>query len=129
MNNQIVFVVMALIGTLLPDIDIAFSTLGRYRVFRLLQAFVRHRGVIHSFSFAVLLSLIIAVFWPAASLGFFLGYGLHLFSDSFTKDGIQPFWPYKKRSLGFITTGGKIETTVLVIFIIVDLLLIVFRVI
>ncbi len=125
-NSKIVFVVMVIAATFLPDIDCAASTLGQHKIFRFLQFFVKHRGMIHSFSMAFLISLILAVVWPVASLGFFLGYGIHLFGDSFTKEGIQPFWPYSKKSYGFITTGGRMEITVFVIFIIVDLLSLIF---
>jgi membrane-bound metal-dependent hydrolase YbcI (DUF457 family) len=46
--------------------------------------------------------------FPVIALGFFLGYGLHLFADSFTKEGITPFYPFSRmKSSGGITTGGK----------------------
>jgi len=124
-NNKIIFVFVALIATMLPDIDTGFSTLGKMKGFRFLQFFVRHRGFIHSFTFAILVSLIFAFFWPVGSLGFFLGFGIHLFVDSFTKDGIQPFWPYKKTSSWHLKTGSLVETTVFVFFILVDVALLI----
>jgi len=124
-NNKIIFIFVALIATMLPDIDTGFSTIGKMQGFRFLQFFVRHRGFIHSFTFCIIVSIILAIFWPVASLGFFLGYGLHLFIDSFTKDGIQPFWPYKKTSSWHFKTGSLVETTLFVFFILLDIFLLI----
>ena len=120
-NNKIIFIFIALIATMLPDIDTGFSTLGKMKGFRFLQFFVRHRGFIHSFTFAILISLILAIFWPVASLGFFLGYGLHLFIDGFTIEGIQPFWPYSKKSFWRLKTGSLFETTLFISFVFIDI--------
>jgi len=88
-----------------------------------LQLLTKHRGMIHSFSFAILISIILAVFLPILSLGFFLGYSVHLICDSFTRDGIQPFWPLKARSSGFITSGGRIEETLFFSLVLLDIFL------
>lgn len=124
-NHDFVFVVSALITTFIPDIDSRYSKLGRRKLARILQFFVKHRGVIHSFSFLFLITLIIAIFFPVLAVGFFLGYGLHLFADSFTIQGIKPFWPLKKDSMGSLRTGGKIEKIILWVFVIADVLIIV----
>jgi len=94
-------------------------------IFRPLQFFVKHRGVIHSFTTGIVLSVLLAFFWPVASLGFFIGYSVHLICDSFTKEGIQPFWPLRARSKGFIATGGRIEDSLFVFLVLVDAVLIV----
>ena len=57
--------------------------------------------------------------------GFFMGYSVHLIADSFTKSGIQPFWPLKTRSKGPISTGGKIEDSIFVFLVLVDAMLII----
>ena len=124
-SAKIIFIFITLIATMLPDIDTGFSTIGKFRGFRFLQFFVRHRGIIHSFSFAIAVSIILAIFWPMASLGFFLGYGIHLLVDSFTIDGIQPFWPYKKTSSWRLKTGSLIETTLFITFILIDIALLI----
>ncbi len=121
-NNKVVFVVMVLIATMLPDADTGFSTIGKNLLTKPLQFFVKHRGVVHSFTLAVILSLLIAMFFPVASFGFFMGYSVHLVCDSFTKDGIQPFWPFKARSQGFIRSGGKIEETLFLSLILIDVI-------
>jgi len=123
-NNQLVFVGMVLLATVLPDLDSSFSSWGRHLIFRPLQFFVKHRGIIHSFTTGVIASVAIAFFWPVASLGFFVGYSVHLICDSFTKEGIQPFWPLKAKSKGFIVTGGRIEESIFIFLILVNVLLV-----
>lgn len=124
-NDKLIFIGLVLVATILPDLDSGFSSWGRHLVFRPLQFFVKHRGIIHSFTIGVILSILLAIFWPVASLGFFIGYSVHLICDSFTKEGIQPFWPLKARSKGFIATGGRIEDSIFVFLILVDAILIV----
>ena len=120
---QYTFVAVALIATFLPDIDTAYSKLGKEKIFRPLQVFVKHRGFIHSFSFLFLIVLAFVLFWPVGALGFFIGYSLHLFLDAFTVDGIKPFYPWGKTSSGKIRTGGKIEIVLFLIFVLIDLFL------
>lgn len=120
---QYTFVIVALVATFIPDIDTAYSKLGKEKIFRPLQFFVRHRGFIHSFSFLFLVVLAFVLFWPVGALPFFLGYGLHLFLDSFSIEGIRPFYPYSKTSSGKIRTGGRVEIGLFLIFILIDLLL------
>ncbi|MBT4135398.1 metal-dependent hydrolase [archaeon] len=122
-ENQFLFILMVLVATIIPDLDSGFSSYGRHMIFRPLQFFVKHRGIIHSFSAAVLLSVLLAVFYPILSFGFFIGYSVHLICDSFTREGIQPFWPLKVRSSGFIRTGGKIEESLFFSLIFVDIIM------
>lgn len=116
------FIFITLIAALLPDIDTGYSTIGKMKGFWLLQFFVRHRGVLHSLTFCILISLIIALFLPVLSLGFFLGYSIHLFVDSFTKEGIMPFWPYRGISSWHFKTGSLTETTFFIILLVLDLI-------
>jgi membrane-bound metal-dependent hydrolase YbcI (DUF457 family) len=120
-TGKTVFLLIIFAATIIPDIDTGFSTAGKNIAFRPLQFFVKHRGLFHSFTFAIIASLILAYFWPLASLAFFLGYGFHLFLDSFTQEGIMPFWPWRKVSSGIFRTGGKIETSLFVMLLILDL--------
>jgi inner membrane protein len=122
-DGKLIFVIVALIATFLPDIDSRFSTIGRKRIARILQIFTKHRGMIHSFTFLISITFLFVIFYPVLALGFFLGYSLHLLADSFTKDGIKPFYPLKKKISGRISTGGKKEIIILVFFIIFDLVL------
>jgi membrane-bound metal-dependent hydrolase YbcI (DUF457 family) len=123
-EHKIVFIVVALFATLLPDIDSRYSIMGRKGLNRILQFFTKHRGITHSFVFLIFVTLIFVFILPEIALGFFLGYGLHLFADSFTKNGITPFAPFsKKKSGGFITSGKKFEKFVFIIFLVLDAIL------
>jgi inner membrane protein len=122
MPNKLVFVPVALIAAILPDIDNANSKIGSHRVMRLLQFFVRHRGVIHSFTLCILISVLFAFFIPMLAFPFFLGYSLHLLADSFTIEGIQPFWPWSRSVNGMIHTGAYTEKAIFFVFIGLDVL-------
>ena len=124
-NNQWIFIAMVLIATVLPDLDTGFSSWGSHWIFRPLQFFVKHRGVVHSLTTATLLSILLAVLWPIVSLGFFVGYSVHIVLDSFTREGVQPFWPLKTKSYGFISSGGRVEDSIFVFLILVDVALII----
>lgn len=120
-SDKFLFIGAILVATIIPDLDSGFSSWGRHLIFRPLQFFVKHRGIIHSFTTAVVLSVIIAIWWPVISFGFFLGYCVHLLVDSFTVDGVQPFWPFHWRSTGFIHSGGRIEETLFFTMIFVNI--------
>lgn len=127
-ENKFVFVSIALIATFIPDIDSRFSKLGQRKIFRPLQFFVHHRGIFHSFIFLIVITGFFALFLPVIAFGFFLGYGVHLLVDSFNIDGITPFYPFKKKSSGKIRTGGRVETSIFVFFVLANLFLLVFRI-
>jgi len=122
-NNKLIFLPVVLICALLPDIDSPHSQYGNQWFLRPLQFVSKHRGVLHSLSFCILFSLVLAFIFPILVLPFFLGYSSHLASDSFTQEGITPFWPWKKSSEGIVRTGGKIEKGVFLVFLILDVLL------
>jgi membrane-bound metal-dependent hydrolase YbcI (DUF457 family) len=117
MPNKLVFVPVALVAAILPDIDNANSKMGSHRVMRLLQFFVKHRGVIHSFTLCILISVLFAFFIPMLAFPFFLGYSLHLLADSFTIEGIQPFWPWSRTVNGMMRTGAYAEKAIFFVFI------------
>jgi membrane-bound metal-dependent hydrolase YbcI (DUF457 family) len=122
-EHRLIFVIVALISTFIPDIDSRYSIVGRKRINRILQFFTKHRGITHSFVFLIAITLILLYILPVVALGFFVGYGLHLFADSFTLNGITPFHPFSKmKSEGFIRTGRKFEKFIFIGFIILDLI-------
>ena len=122
-ENKIIFVAMVLIATALPDIDSKHSALGRPIVNRPMQFFVKHRGFIHSLTIGVLISVLIAVFFPVAALGFFVGWSVHILGDSFTKEGVRAFWPLQITSRGFITTGSAFEKGLFFMLVVVNIIL------
>lgn len=125
-NNPLVFMTVLLIATMLPDVDSAFSTLGKGKQWRILQFFVEHRGPIHSLTLSIIISIILSFFLPTIAFAFFLGYSTHLFVDSFTKEGITPFWPQNKKSKGPLKTGGVLESSIFLAFLLIDVFLAIF---
>ena len=119
-NDKLVFIFVALIATQIPDIDSRYSKLGHRKIARILQWFTQHRGMIHSFTFLLSLTIILILILPILGLGFFLGYGIHLLADSFTVDGIRPFYPSRKKISGKVRTGGRLEIIILFLFVILD---------
>jgi len=122
-DYPLIFSIVALVASVLPDIDSFHSRVGNNIIAKPLQFMTKHRGIIHSLTMAVLISLIISFFSPLIALPFFLGYAIHVFTDSFTVDGIVPFWPYKGESKGFLKTGKYSEMALFVVFIVLDLVL------
>ena len=122
------FLFVTLIISLLPDIDASHSYMGHKWYFRPLQFFVKHRGLFHSFIFLAFITLMLVLFLPIVSLPFFLGYSSHLMLDSFTIEGIYPFYPFKKRIFGSIKTGGKNEIILLIIITLISVAMIITKV-
>jgi inner membrane protein len=127
-ENKIVFVSVAFLASLLPDIDFKFSKIGKHKIFRLLQLFTEHRGIFHSFIFLILITGILFLFLPSVALAFSLGYGLHLFADVFTIEGLKIFHPFGRKIKGIIKTGGKVEFLIFIGFIFLDILVLSFKI-
>lgn len=123
-TEPIIFVPIVLISSLFPDIDSGASYLGQKIIFKPVQMVSDHRGIFHSYTMAVFLSIVLAYFFPVFALPFFIGYSFHLFADSFTTQGIRPFWPLKSVSTGSVSTGGKVEKAIFYTFILIDLVLV-----
>ena len=126
-ENKVVFILVALIATLIPDIDTKKSKIGKYKIFRGLQFFFSHRGPIHSFTFLILICFLLSLWNFVIAVAFFIGYGLHLFADSFTKMGIYGFWPLKRRFYWKIKTGGNIENFIFSVFLVADVFILVYK--
>ncbi|MEK6840508.1 MAG: metal-dependent hydrolase [Nanoarchaeota archaeon] len=122
-DKPLIFIPVVLISSFFPDIDSRFSHIGKKAIFRPVQWTASHRGIIHSYTLCILLSFLIALVYPVLALPFFLGYVSHLFADSFTSQGIRPFWPLKAVSRGAVTTGGKTDMVIFYTFVIIDLVL------
>ena len=124
----ILFLVVILLATYIPDIDTPSSKIGNHWYLRPFQWIAGHRGIIHSFVFLILMVIVFALFLPIVALPFFLGYSSHLFADSFTMQGIKPFYPLGNQSKGNFKTGGFNELNLLAFFGIIDLFLLFIRV-
>ena len=120
-DNKLIFFFMVIIATAIPDLDTQSSSWGRHLIFRPLQFFIKHRSLLHSFTFAILISVALAYVMPVLSLGFFVGYSVHIICDSFTKEGVQPFWPLKIKSSGPFRTGGRVEESLFLSLILINI--------
>ena len=109
-TTPVIFVTLVVIASLLPDVDSMHSYVGRSIFLRPLQWVMRHRGFLHSVTFAVFVSFILVLFIPVTSFPFFIGYVGHLLLDSFTIEGIRPWWPSKEEWKGSIVTGSSVES-------------------
>jgi len=119
------FGIAVLIGSLVPDIDSSYSFLGKNLIFRPIQFFIKHRGIMHSLFFGIFLFFIISYFSFVIGLGFLIGFLGHLILDLITKEGINLFWPVYFKIHGFFKTGGFIESLIFLILISVDFVLII----
>lgn len=101
-------------GALLPDIDHPGSYMGRRSklLSRVTSRTLGHRGGTHSLLFAALVYALFVwirnVYFTKAAffVPFWLlcGYLLHLLEDSFSKDGVNWFWPFTKHKA---KSGGR----------------------
>jgi len=121
--NFILFFFISIIATMLPDLDTPQSKIGKK--FRIFNFFMKHRGIIHSFTFLIVISIIIFLFWKEILLPFILGYSLHLITDSLTLQGTRLFYPFNFKIKGFIKTGGFLELILFLIFSLVDVFLLI----
>jgi len=122
-SHKVIFIILAMLVTYVPDMDISSSKLGKFKIFRPIQFFIKHRGFFHSFTFLFLITIFFVMFIPILALGFFVGYASHLFADSLTLNGIAPFSPWKRKTSGIIKTGGKTESMIFLFLLIANLLL------
>jgi len=127
--NKILFFVVVLISSMLPDIDMRYSTIGKSKLARPFQLFIKHRAFVHSLTFCIILTLILVFLYPVLALSFFIGYSIHLFVDSLTPEGIAFFWPYKEKSKGKIRTNGIIDRSLFLIFLGLDIIAVIFLII
>lgn len=89
--------IIGIIGSTAPDWDFLFGA--------------KHRGLSHSFIFALILGLILFPFSSIFALSFVLNYSLHIALDSFTVSKVRCYAPIdnKKYGLGLIKSGGEMD--------------------
>lgn len=124
LENKVLFFLVAVISTFLPDIDSKTSKLGRKKYFRFIQFIAGHRKWLHSFVFLGIVFFVIYLFSKVIAFGFLLGYGTHLFGDALTLKGIKPLYPLNFKLKGFIKSGGFFELILFFVLVVVGLLFI-----
>ncbi len=123
-QNPLIFLPVVFLAMLIPDIDNRFSKIGHYRLSRIFNFFIKHRGITHSFGFLAIITLLIFLSFKEVWIPFIFGYSLHLLLDSLTLQGIMPFYPLKFRIKGKIKTGGIVENFLFGVFFLTDLFLV-----
>ncbi len=112
-ENQVLFMLLILLGSALPDVDHPESKIGRK--VKIGAMLFEHRGFFHSLFAALFLFLLLVYYITGSGVGVYLyavtaGYLIHIISDAFTKEGIMPFHPLSRFRLnGFIRTGRTAE--------------------
>jgi inner membrane protein len=123
---KLTFLIILVIGSKLPDIDIPESVIGKETrpVSNILSVFFGHRGFFHSLLFVILFSFVLFLLKIpyVFIIAFSLGYLSHLFLDAFTKSGINPLWPANINLKGNVKTGSLSEN---ILFLILCVMLIV----
>ena len=120
-QNKIIFIVILLIASIIPDIDSYKSKIGKKikPLSFLINIFLGHRGIFHSLFLLIPISVFIAIINPEIAAAFFIGYLSHLVLDSLTSEGVMFFYPFsKKRTKGFIRTGSLFENMLFILLLV-----------
>ena len=107
--------VVAAVGSLLPDVDHPKSALGKHNP---LAPLFQHRGFFHSLAFVFLCGTVIMQFAPQYQISLVLGMLSHLLLDMLNVQGIRLLWPLKLHiRIPFIRikTGSLCEYVVLAV--------------
>jgi inner membrane protein len=112
-GNEIIFFLLLLLGSILPDIDADRSKINQWSGFigRIISIFVKHRGIFHSIILHLLIFVIVSYFFSVYyAQGLFLGYIAHLIGDGVTLRGVKVFYPFSEFKIkGPIRVGGIFE--------------------
>lgn len=122
-NNKLIFFPVVMIASLIPDIDSLIAPKKDFKMLKPLKS-KSYKDFMHSYTLCIILSALLAFFYPLLALPFFIGYSFHLFFDSLTVPGTTPFWPLKIKSKGFIVPGGKTEKIITLVLSFLSILLI-----
>lgn len=120
----IIFLGIICVAGFLPDIDNATSFIGRKA--KPISLFLSHRQFFHSILCAIVISLVLFNLVGVAdyAFAFLIGYGSHLFLDSFNKGGIALFWPSQIHLKGPFKCRGIFDMILFIVFTVADLFLI-----
>lgn len=127
-GNWLIFLLMMLGGSILPDIDVSSSKINQWSGFlgKVIAFFTTHRGIFHSPLLFIIFFIILSYFWSTYyAWGLIAGYLTHMFGDGITRMGVQPFYPFKFKVRGPVTVGGLNEgiIAILLIILIIGLLM------
>ncbi len=119
-SEKLLIFSLAVVGSLLPDIDTS-SSLGGRRV-KIIGYLFTHRGIFHSLPFFILLSVVFAeLFSFLAGIALFCGLFSHFILDSITKEGLYLFFLHK-RVRGPFRVGASVEKGLRVLLVLLIIL-------
>lgn len=125
-KSPFIFLGIVLLSSLVADIDIKTSKLGKCFLFRPIQFFVKHRGIFHSLLFMILVIILFLFFYPIGALAFFIGYFSHLILDGLSVEGVRLFYPFGKKFSGIFRVGGFFEKILFFVLVVLDFFMVVF---
>jgi len=118
-KSPLLFSLVLLFSSILPDIDTRKSKIGRktWPLCSLFSTVFGHRGFFHTAWIPIAGFLALRHFGHfELALAFFSGYSLHLLCDISTAEGLKVFSPlWKKHFRGIMKTGGVMEHLVLLL--------------
>jgi inner membrane protein len=107
LNFNLLGIIILIAATLLPDIDVETSRLGKR--FKVISFAFTHRGFFHSMLFFVFGYLILYYSNVFYLVEFSIGYLGHVLLDSINYGGVMFFWPLPFKVKGFIKTNSLTE--------------------
>ncbi len=115
--NKVYFVPAVLISSIIPEVGALLKWEGRLfgkgKDMNLLEILLKNYLV------CIFGAVVLAFSYPVYALPFFLGYSFSLTLNAFSKEGIQPFWPFTtKKTTGPIASGGTLDQTLFFVFLI-----------
>ncbi|MDP7322683.1 MAG: metal-dependent hydrolase [Candidatus Woesearchaeota archaeon] len=125
-NNKYIFILVAVMFSIFPDIDEKKSKIGRENkiISTIINFMFGHRGFIHSIYIPLILYLVFYYINKEIGVAVLTGYFSHLFMDALTKQGIRPLAPLiNKKINGLIKTNSLLEKTFFLIIILLILYL------
>lgn len=133
-GESLIFFVLVLLGSLLPDLDTPKSKLGRkfWPISFIISLFVKHRTATHSLLFVAVVGAVSGILFATFSSSWFfilaitVGTSSHIVGDWLTKRGVPFLYPFKKeRFKAPITfeTDGFVEKILCLVLIGINILL------
>jgi inner membrane protein len=115
-TNDPMHLALAIAGSQLPDLDTSTSTIGQilFPVSNWIENRFPHRSVTHCFLATVAIAVLVSPLYFYADwktwLCLPLGHLLSCFSDVFTKQGVQLFWPHPAWCISVSNPNKRIKT-------------------
>jgi inner membrane protein len=120
--NQILFIILFMGFSLLPDIDKVQSKISeKIKVVSfIIRFFLGHRGLMHSIWIPLLFYLMLFAFNMNIAIAVSFGYLSHLLLDGLTPSGVKLLWPINKKLKGFVRTSSLMEYLLFILLVILD---------